>query len=144
MAKERAFFDKHRNARIRSGELSLTVCESDLPHMNKTELIQICNMIIPDAKAHHGLTRKEVEWMIMAGEANSKGNPIDPYRDQLLAFLQKYWEKVKDQLEIHCQADCYKCSDAMVLGCYLTNKKVLGKDEEHGKEEGKEASEERF
>lgn len=135
MAKERAFLDKLRNARIRAGELELEVRLSDLPLMNKTELIQVCNMIISDAKAHHGLTREEVERMITVGETNTKGNPVDPYRDRLLAFLKQHWEKIKDQLDIYCGADCYQCTDAMVLGCYLTNQRRLEKEQSNAEEE---------
>lgn len=97
-----------------------------IPHLNVTELVQLCNLVNPDARAHRGMSREGLE-EILAGarETHEEANPVDRYRKLIKAFFDVYWEKVKDQIDPKCDGNCFGCHDSVVLSCYIVNHKRL-------------------
>lgn len=121
---EDPFQDPGRDEKIASGEIPID--QRYVPFLNKTELVQLCNLVNPDARAHRGMSRNSLE-EILAGakESDEEPNPVDRYRKVIRAFFDVYWSKVQDQLDPKCDGNCWGCHDAVVLSCYIVNHKRL-------------------
>lgn len=92
--------------------------------INKTELVQLLAEI--GIRANRGMSRKAlIECVRTTLPPKDDGNPFDRERDIIIAFLKKYWDKVKSQLDVKCHGRCYEHSDMQVLACYLNSKNVL-------------------
>lgn len=128
MAKQRAFYDPSRNDAIRQAGPDFSL--GDLDQVNHTELVQLCNLIVPEAGAHLGMDRSVLEEVIVGVIPDGQANPVDQYRAKLYRFIRKNWEKIRDQLEVNCGGNCYECHDFLVLGCYATNSHHLKEPEE--------------
>ena len=96
-----------------------------LNEVNKTELVQLCNLLHPKLRAHHGIPIEQLREIIKGGTHEKFVNSVDRYRNFIKEFLAVYWSKVKDQFEPTCNGECYKCSDMVVLSCYVVNYKKL-------------------
>jgi len=127
MAKAKAedpFESPERNERIASGEIQLD--HRYLRHVNKSELVQLCNLIDPSCRAHRGMKEKELI-RILKGSGGKNKNVVDRYRKLVKAFVEVNWKKIQDQIDPHCDGDCYKCHDIVVLSCYAVNADRLQK-----------------
>lgn len=86
--------------------------------VNKSELVQAA--VRQGFRVHRGLPRKE-----LLRPSKKSVNPVDAYRDKIMKFFEANWSKVKDQIEVGCEADCYAHHDVQVLLCWLKNRKVI-------------------
>lgn len=129
--KQRAFFDWQQQA-VKIIEAGPKFDLSDLSAVNHTELVQLCQLLNPDGGAHMGMDRTTLEEIIVGVVPKVEGNPVDRYRARLNTFIQGHWDKIRDQLDVNCSGDCYKCHDLMVLGCFVTNADHLRREPEEG------------
>lgn len=113
--------------KIRNGDTVLDPRYFNL--LNRTELVQLCNLKHPEAGAHLGMSTKDLKLIlsgVSAGELRDlSSNMVDRYRKLIKAFLAKNWNKVQDQFEPTCTGNCYNCHDIVVLSCYIVNQKRL-------------------
>jgi hypothetical protein len=127
MAKEKKvedpFEDLGRDAKIASGEIKIDPRFID--KANITELVQLCNLLHPEMRAHPGIERRHLEEAVLRKPTKKWRGPVDRYRKLIRAFFTVHWKKIKDQLDPKCGGDCYGCHDIVVLSCYLTNHKRL-------------------
>lgn len=124
---EDPFEDPRRDELITSGEIQID--PRYVQCLNMSELVQLCNLIDPEARVHRGISREVLE-EILTRAPSPKGtgnpsNPVDRYRKLIRAFFKVYWKKVKDQIDPKCDGDCYRCHDIVVLSCYIVNHKRL-------------------
>jgi hypothetical protein len=96
----------------------------ELLSCNHTELYQLCRSIgkNPDpAMSKHELIGL-VTGTIIPGTAQ---NPVDEWREEIMAFLLNHWKKVSGQLMCPAKTGdkkaCYQCLDAQVLHCMSRN-----------------------
>lgn len=129
--KPRAFFDWQQQA-VKIIEAGPKFDLSDLAQVNHTELVQLCRLLNPDGNAHMGMKRTVLEEILLGVVPDDAGNQVDKYRAKLSAFIQRHWDKIRDQMEMNCTGDCYQCHDLMVLGCFVTNADHLKKSPEEG------------
>lgn len=121
---EDPFEDPGRDERIASGEIPID--PRYVGRLNLTELVQLCNLRNPKARAHRGMRREVLEDILSGAPGPRKNrNPVDRYRKLIKAFFSVYWNKVQDQLDPKCDGNCYGCHDVVVLSCYLVNHKRL-------------------
>lgn len=121
---EDPFEDPERDDKIAAGDVELD--PRYIQHLNMTELVQLVQLVNPEARAHRGMKREILEELLAgAKESHEWGNPVDRYRKLIKAFFNVYWDRVQDQLDPKCDGDCFKCHDAVVLSCYIVNHKRL-------------------
>lgn len=118
------FESEERNARIASGEVVLD--QKYLQHVNKSELVQLCNLIDPSCRAHRGMDNSKLI-SILKGSGEKSKNIVDRYRKLIKAFTEVHWNKIQDQLDPSCDGNCYNCHDVVVLSCYVVNAERLQK-----------------
>ena len=120
------FESLEHDERIRIGKTVLDPRFFDL--MNRTEMVQLCNLRYPEAGAHLGMSTKDLKLIlsgVSAGRVDNPSNLVHRYRKLIKAFLARNWSKVQDQFEPTCTGDCYNCHDMVVLSCYIVNQKRL-------------------
>ena len=121
---EDPFEDPGRDEMIVFGEIEID--PRYVGELNTTELVQLCQLVNPDSRAHRGMSREALEEILAgAGESHDCVNPVDRYRKLINAFFEVYWERVKDQIDPKCNGNCYECHDTVVLSCYIVNHKRL-------------------
>jgi len=91
--------------------------------VNDTELRQLCLRV--GLRPHPDTNREELI-RILLDEVTHSTNPIDEWRNGLIAFIKKYWTRMKPQLtcpakdlESKNPEPCYGCSDIRVLACVV-------------------------
>jgi hypothetical protein len=61
-------------------------------------------------------------------DLTAEPNPIDEWRDGLMAFLLENWKRIQSQLFCPAKSgdpkSCYQCVDAQLVHCLTTNPKV--------------------
>lgn len=130
--KQRAFFDWRAQA-VKIREAGPDFDPSDIDQCNHTELVQLCNILNPDAKAHMRMKRSMLEEILQGViPDNPPRNKVNTYQSKLRLFIRKHKEKISDQMELDCTGDCYQCHDFMVMGCYVTNADHLEESPEEG------------
>ena len=107
---------------IASGEISLD--QRYMHHVNKSELVQLCNLVSPNSRAHRGMDRDELLTILRTRRGKGK-SIVDRYRKLIRAFLEVNWKKIQDQIDPKCNGNCYECHDVVVLSCYVVNAKRL-------------------
>jgi len=106
-------------------ENGITVDQRDIPHMNATEIVEILNLM--GIRAHRGMSIDILRRTLQRGEKQRIAHPMDKWRDKIVAFLSKNWDKIRDQLLTHCHGDCYQHHDAEVTACYVASRPALEK-----------------
>lgn len=130
--KQRAFFDWQQQA-VKIVESGPDFDLSYLDQCNHTELVQLCNLLNPDGGAHMGMKRSMLEEIIQGVVPDDPPeNQVNKYRLRLRDFIDEHWDKIRDQMEMDCTGDCFKCHDIMVLGCYVTNADHLKESPDKG------------
>lgn len=95
-----------------------------LDELNTTELVEILNLL--GVRAHSGMKRQEMINIIEdMPDDGSIPNPIDTYRDKIMRFIKKYISRIRDQMQMHCDGDCYKHTDIEVLACYIASREQI-------------------
>ena len=101
--------------------------------LNKTELVTVLQEA--GFRAHRGMKREHLVKAVLKGVSPAGGrNPLDVKRDVIIEFLELNWEKVRSQLTVRCDGNCYNCSDIQVLACWDNSKSVLERHARNGKE----------
>lgn len=88
---------------------------------NRTELYQAC--VRSGIRAPPGATKQELYDYLIGKVGCEEGNPVDSWRDTIMAFMIAYWKKVR--LQVTCPAKtkdpkaCYGCLDIQVIDCIV-------------------------
>lgn len=104
-----------------SGDLS--VQESDLPEINTTELVYLCRA--KGVMVHRGIRREILEDVLRGKQPPTILNPVDHKRDEMMAFLKRFWAAIESQLEVRCSGNCYHHTDMLAVSCWDLNKRVI-------------------
>ena len=125
------FTDPQRDAKL--AERSIRIDPRYIQHANKSELVQLAQLI-HGVRAHRGMSRSELEQIVLGKVPAGVKNPVDKYRNVVRSFLAENWDRVRDQIDPRCSGDCYNCHDIVVIGCYSVNQKALTqfKETKHG------------
>lgn len=88
------------------------------------ELLEICRHV--GLSAHRGMGREALV-EVLEGEGDPERSQVDVVRDKLGVFVRMYWERIEQQIESMegCTGDCYGCSDAKTVACFLENAENL-------------------
>lgn len=100
---------------------------ADLRSCNYTELYQSCRDI--GVNPHPTMSKNELVGLIEGTlTPGTYTNPVDEWRDGIMAFLLNYWRKVSGQLMCPAKSGdpkaCYQCLDAQVFHCMSANKEA--------------------
>lgn len=97
----------------------------ELKQLNKSELVQLLADLY-GIRASRSYAKVVLAKALVTGKApKNLENPFDPIRNQIIAFLRKYEEELKSQLDLKCTQNCYDHSDMQVLACWRNSQKVL-------------------
>jgi len=126
MAKRRWVFPKiDWDVEIQTNGIRIN--SNDLPFMNKTEMVEILRLL--GIRAHRGIPHEELIELLQQGESKKIENPIDALRDRIARFIRIHYDRIKDQMLLQCNGNCYQHSDMEVLVCYLASADTISAEE---------------
>jgi len=92
----------------------------DLNEINQSELVALCKWV--GVPASRGWPRDLLIEALECFSPQDIPDPLDLYRDKVSGLLNRYWERIKMQVQKKVCPNCENCRDLQVLACFNKNR----------------------
>lgn len=97
--------------------------EVDLNDLNDSELVALCNWV--DIRASRAWPRDLLIRSLKNFEPVDIEQPFDEERRLMSAFLKRYWDRFRLQVDKKVCPNCFECREMQIMACYNKNKRRI-------------------